>query len=247
MSFEYVILGVAQGIFEWLPISSEGVISLLGEALKIEMNVVDTALFLHLGTALASLVYFKKEWKEIILLKNRKMVRMLLIVTPISLLVGLPVYKLVRSFAIGNSLLFLTGFALLVTAYFHKKKLTKKMGDVGVSIVTGLVQGLAAIPGVSRSGSTIFGISLGEEEAPEEILKMSYILSLPIVLASSIYLVIFERGVVMESWIALPISFIVGMITLSWLLRVTRRVDFFWFVVSFSLLCFIGGLIGMVV
>ena len=55
---DYIVLGILQGIFEWLPISSEGIVALLSQFLQ-KGNPVDVALFLHLGTLLVVLIYRK--------------------------------------------------------------------------------------------------------------------------------------------------------------------------------------------
>jgi len=69
---KYALLGASQGLFEWLPVSSEGVTSLLGEFLNIGPSPVSLALFLHAGTLFAVLFYFRKEWFKLLTLKDRE-------------------------------------------------------------------------------------------------------------------------------------------------------------------------------
>ena len=99
---DYIILGTLQGIFEWIPISSEGIIALTSEFLEKE-DPIDIALFLHLGTLLAVLIYFRKDWQEVLSLRNPKLLRFLIIATVISLFVGYPLYGLVKGVVAGNN------------------------------------------------------------------------------------------------------------------------------------------------
>ena len=118
----YIILGIVQGIFEWLPISSEGITSLLSNFLIKNFHPIDLALFLHLGTLLAAIIYFRRDWIKILSFKNKELLNFLIISTIVSLTISYPLYKIIKSFAFGNGLLVLMGFGLLATAYAHKKK-----------------------------------------------------------------------------------------------------------------------------
>ena len=91
--WDYITLGILQGLFEWVPVSSEGIVALASQFFVDGVNPIDTALFLHLGTLLAVLVYFRKDWAEILTLKNVDLFRFITIATIISLLVGLLLKK----------------------------------------------------------------------------------------------------------------------------------------------------------
>lgn len=241
----YAILGVIQGIFEWIPISSEGILAIVSQFLIEEVNPVQVALFLHLGTLFAVLVYFRKDWQRILTLRNSKLLRFLIISTAISLAVGFPLYKLVKDIAVGNGLLLVMGLALLATAYFHKTKRISRMGFEKLAVIVGFLQGLAVIPGLSRSGSTIFGLSLGKF-SPTQILKISYMMSAPVVLASSAYLFLENPTLIWLAWPSLVSSFFVGFFTLHFLIKLSSKINFFKFALIFALLCFIGAGIGLI-
>ena len=241
--FDYIVLGILQGIFEWLPISSEGIVVLAGQIWPKEFNPIDVALFLHLGTVFAALVYFRKDWKEVFTLKNKNLVRFLVITTIISLGVGFLIYKTISHVAIGPELLLIMGFGLLFTAFFQKKRKNIALSFNQLAVVSGILQGLSVIPGLSRSGSTIFGLSLGEIN-PSKILKISYMMSVPVILASSIYLGFKNSFLIFEALPALIISFLVGLISLHFLIRFSQKVNFFMFAFGFGLLCFLGAIIG---
>jgi undecaprenyl-diphosphatase len=243
MSLIYAFLGILQGIFEWVPISSEGIAALFSKFFIKDFHPVDVALFLHLGTLLAVLIYFRKDWKEIITFKNQKLLRFLLITTFTSLIVGYPVYKTIKDMAIGNTFLLIMGFGLLLTSFFHKSKRNLKLNPTKLAMIAGILQGLAVIPGLSRSGSTIFGLSLGKDN-PEDILKISYLMSGPIIFASSLYLFLENSSLVFEFWPSLIFSFLVGILSLDFILKAVKKINFFKFSLIFSLLCFLGALIG---
>jgi len=244
--FTYAVLGILQGIFEWLPISSQGIVALVSQFLDKEFHPIDLALFLHVGTLLAVLIYFRKDWKEVITLNNPKLLRFLIIATLISLAIGYPLYKLVRDIAVGNTLLLIMGFGLFLTAYFQKKEKKFEISFDKLAIITGVLQGLAVIPGLSRSASTIFALSLGKI-SPSEILKISYLMSAPVVLVSSGYLFLENPVLAFETWPGLVFSFLAGLASLHFLMNLAKRINFFKFALIFGLLCLLGAGIGFAV
>ena len=239
--WEYVLLGFLQGVFEWIPVSSEGVVAVFSNFLIKDFNSVDLALFLHLGTVLAVLVYFWRDWVNLAFFKNKDFLRFFIIVTFISGTLGFFVYKMARDVSMGSGLLALTGLGLLLTSWFEKKKIKLNINKDLASVIVGLLQALSAIPGVSRSGSTVFGLSLTESN-PTEILKKSYIISVPVVLGSSLYLYIKNPVMASSSWIAIVFSFIFGILSLKILLDFSKKVNFSKFTLIFGILCLIGAL-----
>lgn len=242
---DYIILGILQGIFEWLPISSEGIVALTSHFLIKDLNPVDVALFLHLGTLVAVLIYFRKDWIKVLTFKDNKLLKFLTITTIISLVIGFPIYLLMKSLVAGASLLIIMGFGLLFTAYFHKSKRKLNLKSNKLAIISGLLQGLAVIPGLSRSGSTIFGLSLGKLK-PEQILKISYMMSAPIIVAASLFIII-KEPTILQGWPAIISSFIFGILTLSILMKLAKKINFFYFALVFAILCFVGGIISFLI
>lgn len=242
---EYIILGTIQGVFEWLPISSEGMAALFSHFFIKDFNPVDLALFLHLGTLLAAIFYFRKDWLEIIRLKKKNLLLFLVVVTIISLAVSYPLYHFVKNAVVGNGILLIMGIGLLLTAFFQKKEKKIDIKNKYLVILVGFLQGLAVIPGVSRSGATIFGLSL-KKMPPEKILKISYLMSVPVVLASSFYLFLNNPVIITKAWPALIVSFLVGILFLHLLIRWAKKINFFQFALFFSAICFIGAIIGFI-
>lgn len=240
----YIFLGILQGILEWIPISSEGIIALISNFLIENVNPIDIALFSHIGTLLVILIYFRKDWKEVLMFKNIELLKFLIISNIISLIVAFPIYNVIKDVFIGNSLLIITGFGLIFTSYFHKSKRKIELSLNEISIISGFLQGLSVIPGFSRSGSTIFGLSLGKL-SPSEILKISYMMSTPAILASTIYLFL-KNPILIESWPVIISSFFIGMISLHFLIRISKKMNFYKFTLIFALLCFIGAIINFI-
>ncbi|MFA5249331.1 MAG: undecaprenyl-diphosphate phosphatase [Candidatus Paceibacterota bacterium] len=243
---QYIILGILQGIFEWLPISSEGVVSLVSNLFDLGVNAVDFSLFLHLGTLLAVGIYFWKDFVDLLFMKDKKFFQFFVLTTVISLAIGLPVYKFARELNIGNGLLILMGFALIATAFFQKQGKKFNLSDNKLAAIVGVLQGFSAIPGLSRSGSTIFGLSLKETD-PQKVLKTSFMLSAPVVFASSAYLFLFGDKVLFSqgALVSVLFSFIVGIATLKILVDWSKKMNFFWFALIFGLLCLVGGTLAM--
>jgi len=241
----YIFLGFLQGVFEWLPVSSKGVVSLFINYFNIQgVNPLDLALFLHIGTLMATFIYFWKDIKDLIMLKDKKFVKFFIIVSFISGTLGFLIYKLTKDFAAGSSLLLVVGLGLLLTSFFQSRKLKLKMSNTMSAIVVGLLQSLSAIPGVSRSGSTIFGLSLSESD-PEKILRYSYLISIPVVLGADVYLQ--RENLVQlspEVLVAIISSFVFGILTLKVLLTFSKKINFSLFTLIFGLLCIVGAVVG---
>ena len=243
----YLILGALQGVFEWVPISSEGVVAIAAQYLKAGVNPVDFALFLHIGTLLAALCYYWRDWIKVLTFKDLELVKFLIITTAISLPIGFVVHGLTAGNAVGAGLLLLTGVCLLFTAYFQAKKINLHLSRNKLAAVSGVLQGLAALPGFSRSGSTIFGLSLGDLP-PAQILRLSYLMSVPAVAASTGYFLVFKsEGISLDIWPAIAASFVIGLLLLEVLTKVSEKVNFAKFALAFAALCFIGAALELLV
>jgi len=242
---DYILLGTLQGIFEWIPISSEGIVALYSQFLIEDVNFLDVAIFLHLGTLFAVLIYFRKDWKEVLTFKNKVLLRFLIIATVISLGVGFLVYNTMSKITLGAGLLLVMGVGLLFTSFFQRKGKTFNIGLDRLALITGILQGFSVIPGLSRSGSTIFGLSLGKIN-PSEILKYSYMMSAPVVLASSSYLMLKNPALISQGWVSLIFSFLIGLISLHFLIKISQRINFSKFTLIFGILCLFGAAIGFI-
>jgi len=256
--FESFILGAVQGIAEWLPVSSEAMIVLVKSNFFPDngdiTSYIQLAIFLHIGTLLAALVYFRKKiWK---LLQQffsyssqtkdvQDYLSFIVIATLVSGIIGyilLEVVKKYQAFFEQQSLLnaivaiFLFITALLLYISENRKNKEKVAVSKYSSYIVGIFQGCSAIPGISRSGSTIAAMGLlGYEKV--WALEMSFILSIPLVFFANIILN-YEMfmNITTNHLIAIASSFLFGILTISILLNVVKRIRFSYFVGFFALL-----------
>ena len=122
-----------------------------------------------------------------------------------------------------------------------KKKEEKKMVDAGNKdgVLLGLVQSFASLPGLSRSGLTV-SVLLLRKFRSEAALKLSFLMSLPIVLGGNIILNLDKFNFSLESFSGLLFSFVFGLLTIKLLLKTARKINFGWFVLFFGIIVIIS-------
>ena len=240
-----IILGIVQGLTEFLPISSSGHLVALPFILNWDLPAKEMFVFdilVQLGTLAAVIVYF---WKDLIaILKGffqgifsgkpfasheARMGWLLIVATVPAGLAGLFLNNLFEQ-AFSSPLV--TGIALLVTALtmLIAEKVSKKLGDLedinfGTALVMGLMQVLALFPGISRSGATISG-GLYRNLKRESAGKFSFLMSIPIMLAAgglSTYQMVTEVPDLASFLPVMAVGFltamVVGYLSIRWLLK----------------------------
>ena len=257
MSFlEPIILGIIQGITEWLPVSSEGIASLVMVSFfkKSLADAVFFSLWLHLGTLLAALVYFWYDVKKIVKFipayikkptsNHYALTHFLVIATIMTGIVGIPLLLLgIDSIDISGTLaIAVIGFFLLFTGVLqllaHKRPQLQKQQTPAMAGIVGFIQGFAVLPGLSRSGLTTATLLFARYDA-RQALRLSFLMSIPVVLLAQIGLVALDKIVFsVSSLIAVAVAFVVGLATLKALMAVAERVNFGWF-------CILLGLVSM--
>lgn len=254
---ESIILGAIQGIFEWLPVSSEGILVLVQTQFFGTTSLTEAirmALFLHLGTFLAAFIYFFDEVEHLIKglfhyktisPKRRAVLNFYIIATLISGVVGLilkaVLIELEEVFLVTADIIVLAiALLLFITAYLQLRKKTMTFREetevnTADAVLVGAVQGLSALPGVSRSGSTT-SVLLLQRFHEMDALKLSFILSLPIVLGGNIVFNLSSFFFSVEALLAFLTSFVFGWLTIDVFLKIARKVNFGWFVAGFAVL-----------
>lgn len=260
---EATVLGIIQGITEWLPVSSEGLLVLVQVrvfgSISPVAELIEFALFLHLGTFFAALVYFRKDviqllraipqWK-ITDNETRKTFQFLFTATLVSAVLGGGILFALHAVGVGaenapalpgRMLTFLIGIALLITAYLQLKarKTTGELkgpGELTLSdgLLLGVAQGVAVLPGISRSGITVAGL-LMQKFDDATALRLSFLMSLPIVLAGNIVLNFKDASFDATFILGLLFSFVFGLITIHWFLKLAQKINFGYFVLLFAL------------
>ena len=252
--FEAIVLGIIQGLTEFIPISSSAHLRLAGEVFP---NAVDPgAMFTaitQIGTELAVLIYFRKDivriisaWFVSLTNKNArnqdsKMGWLIIVgsvpIVVIGYLAQDYITKELRSLWIIATMMVVFGLVLGAADRFGGK--TKELSELNVKhgILYGLAQSLALVPGVSRSGATIaMGRYLGYSR--EAALRYSFLLALPAVFGSGFYQLqsaLSENQVAVyslsETLVATVIAFAVGYLVIAWLLKFVTTKSFAPFII----------------
>jgi undecaprenyl-diphosphatase len=260
--FQQLLLGTIQGITEWLPISSSGFLTLIFSNLFqiTDLNfILRNILWLHLGTFFAALIYFRKDVTHLFVSlfhykksdkPTKNTLKFLIISTLISGIIGLIILYLLIDYAgdlTGKVISLGISILLLITGLLQlkvKNQGLRKLKDIKNSdtILLGFTQGLSSLPGLSRSGITVSTLLLKKFD-DTTALRLSFLMSLPIVLIANIFLNIPDFGVTPFSIYALLASFIFGLLTIHALMKLSKKINFGWFLIIFAILMGISILI----
>lgn len=241
--FYAIILGLVQGTSEWLPISSKTQI-LFASTLLFSLPLAVAyafGLFMEIGSVGSALVYFRRDIRS--LFKDRRLVVYLLVVTIVTGLVGAPLYYLTDKvltsspYNIGIPMVLL-GLVLVGIGFYIRYSRTKPRLVVGLEqmrlknyIVIGIAQGIAALPGVSRSGMTVSTMLLMGVK-PEQAFRLSYLAYIPASLGAFFVTLILSRAQVDTAiqvvepsgiLIAIATSALVGIVVISYLLKFAKK------------------------
>jgi undecaprenyl-diphosphatase len=257
--FQAIILGVVQGIAEFLPISSSGHLAVAQRLFGLEDVPLLFDVMLHLATLAAVILYFRKkiarlfailfrkkvEIDELDLLTGtdtlgRKTILAVIVATIVTGAIGLVTSKLIPELPLKVTCagFIVTACLLIFSSLWAKKQDSKKSGEPkGISILQalfiGFMQGIGTLPGISRSGSTIAGAQLsGVNRAAAG--EFSFIVSIPAILGAFL-LEAKDLGEVSSQIGALPVfcgclaSFAWGYLSLSILMKLIRKGKLEWF------------------
>lgn len=237
---ETVILGIIQGLTEWLPVSSSGHLAIARELLGWKPPIIFYVL-LHVGTLFVIMTFFQKDIVKILKALARwdfkseegKLSVFVVVGSIPTAVIGYFFQDLFESFfdnllVVGMALL-ATGFLLFVSE--------RREGDRTInyldSLLVGIAQGVAIIPGVSRSGATIStGLLRGVDR--EAIFRFSFLLSIPAVLGATLAelrdwsLLTSGVDVIAVAWGVIA-SIVVGYLSLKVLLKAIVKQKFHWF------------------
>ena len=253
---EAIVLGIVQGLTEFLPVSSSGHIELVKSIFGAEIK--EGLLFtivLHGATALSTVVVFRKDLMEIIrgVLKfkwnDETRYAWFVVISMIpAALVGFFLDDKIEAFFTGKiglvaTMLLVTGVILLISD--KARSSDSKQLDTKTSFLMGLVQAIAILPGISRSGSTIVtGVLLGLNRT--KAARFSFIMVLPLiggVVAKKLLDFMGETEAVQE---ALPVAqlsigfvaaFVSGLFAIKWMIKLVENSQLKWF----AYYCFLVG------
>lgn len=242
------ILGLIQGVTEWLPISSEAqtMVFMINFMQISPKEALSYAIFLHLGTLCAVLLRFQDKYREILnnLSFEYPLTRILVIATIGSAITAVPLYLILKYYILELPLVnvnILIGVLLIITGVLLKiarQTGGKQLVDIQDrdSILLGLLQGLAILPGISRSGITLVTL-LGRKVNQELALQISFLISAPVVLGA-ILLDIQDISHIplVNAGIVTLFAFIAGFLTISVLLKFAQKVSMWMFALALGIL-----------
>ena len=248
-----IILGIVQGLTEFLPVSSSGHIEITKYLFGWEgasgmlMTVV-----LHFATALSTLVIFRKDVGEILgglmqFKANEQFwfsVKIVLSMIP-AVIVGLKFEEEIdslfdRKLWLVGAMLVLTGVLLLLA---DRAKRTAKSVGIFSAIVIGIAQAIAILPGISRSGATIStSVLLGIDR--EKAARFSFLMVVPLILGKMAKDVLgavkdgepfAQAGEVMPLLVGFAAAFFTGLLACTWMIKLVKSASLSWF----SIYCFV--------
>lgn len=246
--FGAILSGILQGITEFLPVSSSGHLVFLHHLLGIKESQVLFDISLHIGTLLAVIAYF---WKDILDLINRKRIVFYIFVASVpTAIIGFlfkeKIDALFLNVKLVGIMMFVTGAVLLLGGYFGSKNYSGTLNFLKATVI-GISQGIAIIPGVSRSGLTISSGLLCKLDKVTSV-KFSMLISIPAILGAFLLKL---KGLDLNSQTAIcPFCLIVGALsaafvgffTIKFLITVLNKNKFY----IFSIYCFIAGLLMLI-
>jgi undecaprenyl-diphosphatase UppP len=256
---EAIILGIIQGIAEFLPISSSAHLIIFRDIFGIGNSMGDSALAfdlaLHLGTVLAIIVFFFKDlWNMFIKGitkgpkdKEGKMLWYIIVATIPAALIGVLFEEIIEDVIRGQFYLIASALILMGIIIYLADKSAKEKKDINDmtlkdAFLIGCSQMFALIPGFSRSGTTIATARILKLKR-EDAAKFSFFLSAPVVLGAAVWFVI-KRGFdpILDNlslfFTGTLVAFIIGMLCISFLLKYLRKNDFklfMWYRVALGL------------
>lgn len=261
--FTAILLGILQGLTEFIPVSSSGHLVLAQHFLGIQGETnITFEVFLHLGTLVAVVLYFYKQvWELVISLfswrrsldgethrKNRCLVSYIIIATLTTMLFYLLFSGALKA-AYGSPLLVacmlaITGGLIFSSDYIRDPSVPASNMGVLKSVFIGLGQGLAIMPGISRSGTTI-AVSLYSGIKRKDAAQFSFLLSIPAILGANVSefsaLKALDTSVLHVYLAGFFASFIVGYLVIAFLIRMIQagQLKYFafycWFIASLSI------------
>ncbi|UCC43265.1 MAG: undecaprenyl-diphosphate phosphatase [Candidatus Zixiibacteriota bacterium] len=247
-----LVLGVIQGLTEFLPVSSSGHLVLTEELLGVKQPGVTFEVILHVGTLLSVLIYFRSTILRLVRSlfaggerADRMMLMFLVIGTIPAVVVGLlfkETFEALFSEPLMTScFLILTGLILRLPRYVRRSEHPMSAGS---AVVMGIGQALAILPGVSRSGSTIaLGMVWGVK--PSQAAEFSFLLAVPAILGAAVFnlreLTRITSDLAGPYVLGMFVSFLFGIVAVYLVLSTIKRGKFEYF----AYYCFAAGLIGL--
>jgi len=254
--FQAIFLGIVQGLTEFLPISSSGHLVFFQSLFGMKEPQLFFDVMVHLGTLLAVVIYFRRDISGILHgltswvtgeRKNKEEIKLFFLIIIASIPTGLMGFlgkdwfeSLFSKPSIAGGMLLMTGSFLWLTRWVKREgRFLQRMKWVD-AILIGVAQGIAIIPGISRSGATIsMGLFCGLNR--ELAGRFSFLLSIPAILGATLLEMRKFQAVseISLSLIGMVVAFGVGFLSLTLLMRIIKTGN----LSNFSYYCWAIGLL----
>ena len=246
------ILGFVQGLSEFLPISSSGHLNLVQALFHVDIpHQLFFNIMLHVGTLLAVAIVFWKDWLHMLRHPIKDPTLLLLFVASLPALAGKILFDDQLAYVeTHNTLLgvcfLLTGAFLLATQRLGQRQLSRHYGSekvgFGHALCMGVLQAFGMLPGISRSGSTIFG-GVASGLTRETAAKFSFMMSAPAIVAGALsegYTVMKEGVSIGNSLPAMLVGMVVaavsGYFAIRFFLKIISKASLQWFALYMALI-----------
>ena len=266
-----VILAVVQGLTEFLPVSSSGHLVIFKNYLGVESQGAFWEIILHFGTLLAVFIFFRKEiismLKSVIvsvgrlisgkkftdLIRDDLYFRIFLLIIVGTIPTGLIAIAFKDTFealfskpVLAGLMIMVTGTFLWFTKRFGKEMANKESMSFIDALIVGIVQGIAIIPGISRSGSTI-STACFRGISRSLAVRFSFLLSIPAILGATVLeykeIVALNGEGLFYVAIVISVAALVGYFALRWLVSIVERGRLY----MFSYYCWGIGVTGIII
>lgn len=248
--WQAIVLGLVQGIAEFLPISSSGHLVLVRALMGLEAGLFFDVM-LHLATLAAVVIVLYKEIIQLFKPPYSRILQLIVACIP-AVVVGFACKDVVETtFGTPTYLCFfflVTAILMFVTEMISKRNQNPQKFGWKHAIAMGLMQGVGVFPGVSRSGSTIFGGTVTKAER-KQVATFSFLLSIPIILGSVLITgidLVQEGGIeqinVLSLIVGMVTAFASGYVAIKVMFKLIEKANFKWFSVYLLILaCVLFG------
>lgn len=267
-----IILGIVQGISEWLPISSKTQVLFVSTYL-LGLNINEAyafGLFMEIGTIFAAVIYFRKELVSLVKSiigkgsrEERTLLNYVVVSTIVTAIIAAPLYlwlanSLTGEYNLGIPMLII-GVVLIADALLIKYSRSKYSDDKNRKMLTqmnfkdyilvGIAQGIAALPGISRSGATTSTLLLLNVEA-REAFRLSFIDMIFATAGAVVLTYVASKAQIMSAVsviglsgliIAIVVATIISLLLINFLLGIARKSSIIYLTSALGIIALIGG------
>ncbi len=260
----WIILGIVQGLLEWIPVSSEAFLFIIAILYGVEIRkALIIAILLHFSTCISAIIYYRKDYNDVIkfLVKksysdaSRRLLSYLLIAGSLTLVIGILIYYAFLSILVTiESLIELSSIVimimiglLLITVGLMMRRARLRMHYKNIedidnkdSVIIGIAQAFSVLPGISRSGITISTLLLRNYDQ-ESSVKLSFIITPIVIIPATLYELIMHYNkflgmIWFNLFVSEVVAFITSILVIEFMTSLARKLDLSKFMIIIGLI-----------